>query len=160
MTEEPTREQLTRAMRIVAVGLKKEARRRSWCGEYEEWVRKINEEVGFDVLNIRVRRQHVSWQCNVMFRGAGGELDEMIDEFVDYVNRFEPSVGISAAVALESVQFQDGSEEEDDTPRQMPEGYDPNASCNCGVCMEERRARAAVQRMPPRPPRFTDIDFA
>lgn len=135
---EPTKAQLERALKLINVGMMAEARRRQWCGDYEEWATTMNEKIGFEVFGRRLVRKRVAWNLEVMFRGAAEDMETMLYEFTTYLQQYEPDSGIEARVQItytdqNTIDEPMNDDEDADAPAEMLPGYVPNG-CNCEEC--------------------------
>lgn len=171
---EPSDEQVRRALRIVQAGMMKQARARGWCGEYEMFVKDINEACGFQALSERLRRLELQATVQIRVRCGTNDQVRIIDELIDYMQGFTSDIAIECEVQLVTPQVLRTDEEHMNEPEtietltdSMLPGYQADA-CNCEQCREDRvrRQRMADQpvparRMPRQPaqPRFGPEDL-
>lgn len=150
MDEKPTHAQVERALRLINVGLLKQARVRQWCSDYEEFVKDINEQAGFEALGQRIHRRTTDLRLTLRMRGTISDNEQAVDDFHEYLMQFESAVGLEFGVEIAS-WGQSSDEEEANVLRRL---YDDGGSlavdgCNCVSCTTERaRAVARVNRDP------------
>jgi len=136
---------LTRALRIIQVGMLREARARQWCGEYENFAKEINAAAGFQALGERMRRVDLQFTVSLRVRCGMNDQGLIIDEFMNHIAAYSSTLAVEVSVPRIEPRVM-GTDDADDEER--PAGWDPMASCNCEACRQDRLTR---QRLADRP---------